>query len=237
MGRPSPRSSSGVIEADIHSLTVHLAGTFTPTPELGDLAQQASDLGDAIFDRAVAAGAVRDDLVTEDVAMIFEQVTAVRVDDPERTRVLRARYLALLLDAVRPGARTRRPARTRTDRRRARCEVDPALSVGGRRYRRHAPSLRSPSWTSSTGRSSASRRPAPSCAGQLEFSWWELGQRLETVTQDEFLWEPGPGALSVRRRGESTAPRAFGVGEWVVEWPASGRTTRAPDRSRGSSRT
>ena len=96
----------GVIEEDTHSLTVHLAGTFTPTPELSDLAQEASDLGDAIVERAVAAGAVRDDLVTEDVAMIFEQVTAVRVDDPARTRVLRARYLALLLDAVRPGART-----------------------------------------------------------------------------------------------------------------------------------
>ncbi|WP_456787183.1 TetR/AcrR family transcriptional regulator [Cellulomonas sp. P5_C5] len=97
---------SGVIEEDTHSLTVHLAGTFTPTPELSDLAQQASDLGDAVLVRAVAAGAVRDDLVTEDVAMIFEQVTAVRVDDPARTRVLRTRYLALLLDAVRPGART-----------------------------------------------------------------------------------------------------------------------------------
>jgi hypothetical protein len=55
--------------------------------------------------------------------------------------------------------------------------------------------------------------------GQLEFSWWELGRRLETMTQDEFVWEPAPGALSVRRRSESTAPRTFGVGEWVVEWP------------------
>ena len=96
----------GVIEEDTHSLTVHLAGRFTPTPELGDLAQQANRLGNAIFDRATAAGVLRDDLVREDVAMIFEQVTAVRVDDPERTRVLRSRYLALLLDAVRPGART-----------------------------------------------------------------------------------------------------------------------------------
>jgi len=58
--------------------------------------------------------------------------------------------------------------------------------------------------------------------GQLEFSWWELGRRLETVTQDEFVWEPGPGALSVRRRADSTAPRTFGAGEWVVEWPPSG---------------
>lgn len=56
--------------------------------------------------------------------------------------------------------------------------------------------------------------------GQLEFSWSELANRLDTVTQDEFTWEPAPGALSVRRRAESTAPRTFGTGEWVVEWPA-----------------
>ena len=58
--------------------------------------------------------------------------------------------------------------------------------------------------------------------GQLEFSWWELRRRLDTVTQEEFSWEPGPGALSVRRRSESTAARTFGEGEWVVEWPRSG---------------
>ena len=58
--------------------------------------------------------------------------------------------------------------------------------------------------------------------GQLEFSWWELRRRLDTVTQEEFSWEPGPGALGVRRRSESTAARRFGEGEWVVEWPPSG---------------
>lgn len=55
---------------------------------------------------------------------------------------------------------------------------------------------------------------------QLEFSWFELRERLATLTQDEFEWQPAPGAFSVRRRSESTAPRVFGVGEWVVEWPA-----------------
>jgi hypothetical protein len=54
---------------------------------------------------------------------------------------------------------------------------------------------------------------------QLEFSWFELRARLATVTQDEFAWEPAPGAFSVRLRAESTAPRTFGVGDWVVEWP------------------
>lgn len=96
----------GVIEADVHSLTVHLAGTFTPTPELGELAAEANARGSAIFARAADAGAVRADVVVDDLAMVFEQVTAVRVSDPERTRVLRRRYLALLLDALRPGAAT-----------------------------------------------------------------------------------------------------------------------------------
>ena len=54
---------------------------------------------------------------------------------------------------------------------------------------------------------------------QLEFSWWELSRRLATVTQDEFAWEPAPGALSVRLRSQTTAARTFGVGDWVVEWP------------------
>jgi AcrR family transcriptional regulator len=96
----------GVIAQDVHSLTVHLAGTFTPTPELGALSTEATARGDAIFHRAQEAGAVRDDLETTDLAMVFEQITAVRLDDPARTAVLRDRYLTLLLDALRPQAAT-----------------------------------------------------------------------------------------------------------------------------------
>lgn len=96
----------GVIEADVHSLTVHLAGTFTPTAALHELSQEAIELGTAIFDRATAAGALREGLGVGDVTMIFEQVTAVRVADPERTSELRRRYTELLLDAVRPAAAT-----------------------------------------------------------------------------------------------------------------------------------
>jgi len=64
--------------------------------------------------------------------------------------------------------------------------------------------------------------PTPRAAvrSQLEFSWYVLRERLATVTQDEFVWEPAPGAFSVRLRQESAAARAFGVGDWVVEWPA-----------------
>lgn len=98
----------GVIEVDVHSLTVSLAGTFTPTEELGRLSVHAAELGTALFDRALAAGAVRPELTADDLSMVFEQVTAVRVSDPARTRELRRRYLALLLDALRPQAATGR---------------------------------------------------------------------------------------------------------------------------------
>lgn len=56
-------------------------------------------------------------------------------------------------------------------------------------------------------------------SGQLEFSWIELRGRLATVTQEEFVWEPAPGTLSVVRRGSERTPRTLGVGDWVSEWP------------------
>lgn len=56
--------------------------------------------------------------------------------------------------------------------------------------------------------------------GQLEFSWLELRDRLRTVGEEEFRWEPAPGSLSVVRRGAERTPRTLGAGEWVAEWPA-----------------
>jgi hypothetical protein len=91
----------GLIDADVHSLTVHLAGTFTPTDELRDLAEESSKLAARILRRTKSAGAVRADLHLNDVAMLLEQLTAVRLGDAERTRTLRHRYLAFQLDALR----------------------------------------------------------------------------------------------------------------------------------------
>ncbi|TQS40034.1 TetR/AcrR family transcriptional regulator [Cryptosporangium phraense] len=95
-----------IVEADVHSLTVHLAGTFTTTAELGALAGHAAALGDDLFARAQAAGALRPDLRPTDVPMLFEQLAAIRFGDDERTATLRRRYLSLLLDALRPAAAT-----------------------------------------------------------------------------------------------------------------------------------
>ena len=97
-----------VIDSDVHSLTVRLAGTFTPTAGLHELAARAGALADRIFRRAKAAGLLRGDLHPNDVPMIFEQITAIRLGDADRTTALRRRYLALLLDALRPGPGTAR---------------------------------------------------------------------------------------------------------------------------------
>jgi len=107
---------SGIVEADVHSLTVRLAGTFTPTPELGELAGRANDLTRKLLRRTGAARAVRSDLRLNDLPMLFEQLSAIRVDDAGRTAALRRRYLALQLDALRPEAVTEKlPGTPATD--------------------------------------------------------------------------------------------------------------------------
>ncbi|GHJ12132.1 MULTISPECIES: TetR/AcrR family transcriptional regulator [unclassified Micromonospora] len=86
-----------VVDADVHSLTVHLAGTFTPTEEMGHAAVRANELVDALVGRARDAGRLRPDVVTQDVGLLLEGCAAIRVPDPDRTRQLRRRHLAVLL--------------------------------------------------------------------------------------------------------------------------------------------
>ncbi|MGN9803139.1 TetR/AcrR family transcriptional regulator [Micromonospora sp. L32] len=86
-----------VVDADVHSLTVHLAGTFTPTAEMGRDAARANELTAALVERARRAGRLRPDVVVQDVGLLLEGCAAIRVPDPERTRQLRRRQLALLL--------------------------------------------------------------------------------------------------------------------------------------------
>jgi AcrR family transcriptional regulator len=95
---------SGIVESDVHSLTVHLAGTFTPTEELRGLVEHANALTTRLVRRVHRAKAVRSDLDLNDLPMLFEQMSAIRVHDAERTRALRRRYVTVLLDAMRPEA-------------------------------------------------------------------------------------------------------------------------------------
>jgi AcrR family transcriptional regulator len=94
----------GIVDADVHSLTVYLAGRFTPTPEHRELAKRAGALADEILHRARQAGAVRADLESTDLPMIYEQLAAIRLGDPERVRELRRRYLEVQLAGLRAAA-------------------------------------------------------------------------------------------------------------------------------------
>jgi AcrR family transcriptional regulator len=89
-----------IVDADTHSLTLRLAGTFTPTEELYRAADRAQDLTARLFDRTLAAGEIRPDVRVDDLAFLLEQIAAVRVADERRTDQLRNRYLALLLEAI-----------------------------------------------------------------------------------------------------------------------------------------
>ena len=91
----------GIVDADVHSLTVRLAGRFQPTPEHGRLAVEAGALAGRILTRAKEAGAVRGDVTDEDVPMVYEQLTAVRLGDTARTAELRARYVEIQLEGLR----------------------------------------------------------------------------------------------------------------------------------------
>lgn len=59
--------------------------------------------------------------------------------------------------------------------------------------------------------------------GQLvqQLAWhWEgqLRPRLEGMTDEEYLWEPAPGAWNVRARGTSTAPVQAGSGAFTIDF-------------------
>ena len=90
-----------IVDADTHSLTSRLAGTFTPTDELNRDAATAQELNEQLVERTRAAGAIRDDLDVNDLSMVFEQLASIRLGDEDRTHQLRHRYLALLLEAMR----------------------------------------------------------------------------------------------------------------------------------------
>jgi AcrR family transcriptional regulator len=86
-----------LVDADVHSLTVRLAGTFTPTPQMSADAVRANDEATAIVARAHRSGRLRPEVVPADVALILEACAAIRVPDESRARELRRRILAALL--------------------------------------------------------------------------------------------------------------------------------------------
>ncbi len=110
-----------VVEADTHSITVVLAGTFTPSPELYEMSERTGALNATLIERTHAAGALRTDITDADLGVLFEQLAAVREGDAARTDDLRRRYLTLMLDGMRvPPATTPLPGEAPTLEERAR---------------------------------------------------------------------------------------------------------------------
>jgi AcrR family transcriptional regulator len=89
------------VDADTSSLTLHLAGTFTPTEAHWRDGETAFQLNVRLLNRTKAAGVLRPEIDGGDLSLLFEQLAAIKVGDPERSKQLRQRYLALLLDAIR----------------------------------------------------------------------------------------------------------------------------------------
>jgi AcrR family transcriptional regulator len=89
------------LDAGAGSLTVRLAGAFPPTEELQGQARTAFAVTQRLLDRTRAAGALRPDIEMGDIALLLEQLQAIRLGDQQRTGQLRHRYLALVLGALR----------------------------------------------------------------------------------------------------------------------------------------
>ena len=105
------------VDADTSSLTLHLAGSFTPTEAHWRDGEKALQLNTRLLNRTKAAGDLRPEFEVGDLSLLFEQLAAIKVDDPERTRQLRQRFLALLLDALRDAAAPPLPGPPRVGRR------------------------------------------------------------------------------------------------------------------------
>lgn len=91
-------------DANTHALVLRLSGTFTPAPELFALGAEAQRLNEEIFARVLASGVLRPEIDVNDVNVIGELVAGVTLGDGERNRLLRQRYLTLLLNGMLAGS-------------------------------------------------------------------------------------------------------------------------------------
>lgn len=92
-----------IVAADTHSNVLRFAGLFKPSKTLYREAARAQELNLRLFNRTKAARVIRADIEATDVALLFEQLAAIRLGDASRTARLRQRYLTLILESL--GAR------------------------------------------------------------------------------------------------------------------------------------
>ena len=95
------RFLQGVVDSDVHALTMRLVGTFRSTEELRALAARSTVTIERLVRRTQRSGGLRRDVVAADLPMLLQQLSAVAVSDSDRTKQLRRRYLRLSLDGLR----------------------------------------------------------------------------------------------------------------------------------------
>ncbi|MEU4315897.1 TetR/AcrR family transcriptional regulator [Nocardia sp. NPDC024068] len=86
-----------VVDTDVHSLTVHLAGTFTTDESILPEVTHAGEVTAELVRRAHTRGRLRPDINAHDIGLVLESCAAITLPDPERTTQLRRRILALLI--------------------------------------------------------------------------------------------------------------------------------------------
>ncbi len=93
-----------ILDGGSQALAQRLAGTFTPTPELSALAQQAGALAGEVHRTAQRHQVLRDDVDPIDIVFLLEMLSTITLPGPDGGYALRHRYLALVLQALRaPG--------------------------------------------------------------------------------------------------------------------------------------
>ncbi|NKX87669.1 TetR/AcrR family transcriptional regulator [Nocardia coubleae] len=90
-----------VVDADVHSLTVRLAGTFTPDDAMLPDVLHSGEVTEELVRRAHATGRLRADVSALDIGLILEACAAITMPGQVRTAELRHRVLALLIDGLR----------------------------------------------------------------------------------------------------------------------------------------
>ncbi len=96
-----------LVDADTSSLTLALAGRFTPTSEMFALAERANRASNKLFKRVKAK--LRPGIEVHDISLAFELIAAIKLTDDSRTKQLRRRYLVVILDGLRTPDRERLP--------------------------------------------------------------------------------------------------------------------------------
>jgi AcrR family transcriptional regulator len=82
------------------ALTLRFAAVIMPTDELRSLGPRTFDVIQQLLNRVKESGTLRADVEVGDIGVLLEQIQSIHLADPERTSILRHRFLTLALDGM-----------------------------------------------------------------------------------------------------------------------------------------